>query len=55
VRRYYYRLLLLAFLVAPLLWAAACSAGPRTVTIDPVLVRGPAHAPVTIVEFADYQ
>jgi len=55
VRRYYYRPLLLASLCAPLFWGAACAAESRNVTIDPALVRGPAEAPVTIVEFADYQ
>jgi hypothetical protein len=25
------------------------------ISVDPVMVRGPATAPVTIVEFADYQ
>jgi protein-disulfide isomerase len=38
-----------------LLWAVACAAESRQVTIDPALIRGPADAPVTIVEFADYQ
>jgi len=38
-----------------LVWAAACAAESRQVTIDPALIRGPADAPVTIVEFADYQ
>lgn len=55
VRRYYYRPLLLACLCAPLFWGAACAAESRSVTIDPALVRGPAEAPVTIVEFADYE
>jgi protein-disulfide isomerase len=44
---------------APLLLlvaAAACGAQtPREMTIDPVMVKGPAGAPVTIVEFSDYQ
>jgi hypothetical protein len=55
VRRYYYRPLLLASLCAPLFWGAAFAAESRSVTVDPALVRGPAKAPVTIVEFADYQ
>ncbi len=33
----------------------ACSAQPAGVTIDPALTRGPAGAPVTIVEFGDFQ
>ena len=40
---------------APLFWGTACSAETRSVTIDPALARGTADAPVTIVEFADYQ
>jgi hypothetical protein len=38
------------------LWAPGCLAEPRpAVTINPVMTRGPAAAPVTIVEFSDYQ
>ena len=55
MRPYYYRPLLLASLCAPLFWGAACAGESRSVTIDPALSRGPADAPVTIVEFADYQ
>ena len=55
VRRYHYRPLWLTSLCVTLVWAAACAAESRPVTIDPALVRGPADAPVTIVEFADYQ
>ncbi len=55
MRRYYYRPLLLAALCAVLLWGAACAAETGSLTIDPALVRGPADAPVTVVEFADYE
>ena len=41
--------------LAMTLWVSACSGQPITVTIDPVMSRGPADAPVTIVEFSDYQ
>jgi len=47
--------LLVASLCAPLVWSAAFAAESRRVTVDPALVRGPAEASVTIVEFADYQ
>ena len=55
VRRSYYRPLLLASLCVPVFWGAAFAAESLTITIDPALARGPAEAPVTIVEFADYQ
>ena len=44
-------------LLALALWATACSAQSDGlhITIDPMMVRGPASAPVTIVEFSDYQ
>jgi hypothetical protein len=39
-----------------LLAAVACGAQtPREITIEPVMVKGPASAPVTIIEFSDYQ
>src|SRR2546427_12321710 len=46
-----------ALLMVPLLFvlSVACLAEPAGVTIDPALTRGPAGAPVTIVEFGDFQ
>jgi hypothetical protein len=46
-----------AWLLAGLavLTAAAGAQTPPELTIDPVMVKGPARAPVTIVEFSDYQ
>ncbi|HXU87877.1 MAG TPA: hypothetical protein VFQ62_03420 [Methylomirabilota bacterium] len=34
---------------------AIASAAPVRVTVEPTMVKGPATAPVTIVEFSDYQ
>ena len=53
------RAALLAVLVVAL-WAAACSGQSEStalakITIDPAMARGPADAPVTIVEFSDYE
>jgi hypothetical protein len=33
----------------------ATARGPVDIAIDPAMVRGPANAPVTILEFSDYQ
>jgi protein-disulfide isomerase len=41
--------------LAATLWASACTGQTAAVTIDPVMARGPEEAPVTIVEFSDYQ
>ena len=38
-----------------LLASAAAAQTPADLTIDPVMVKGAARAPVTIVEFSDYQ
>ena len=39
-----------------LLAVAACGAQtPREITIEPVMTKGPSNAPVTIIEFSDYQ
>ncbi len=54
------RPLLLALLIAGL-WTSGCSAQPEpsapaaSITLDPLMSRGPANAAVTIVEFSDYQ
>jgi hypothetical protein len=45
----------MAVIVATL-WAARSFGGPDLdFTINPVMTKGPARAPVTIVEFSDYQ
>jgi hypothetical protein len=39
-------------------WLGACSAppsGPAGITLDAAMVKGPSGAPITIVEFSDYQ
>ena len=54
VARVHYSLLRLAVLCAPLVLVAA-AAGSTEISIDPALARGPTDAPVTIVEFSDYQ
>jgi protein-disulfide isomerase len=37
------------------LLAASPAPAEVEITFDPAMVRGPADAPVTIIEFADYQ
>ena len=37
------------------LWVSACSGQTATVTIDPTMTRGSDAAPVTILEFSDFQ
>jgi hypothetical protein len=37
-----------------MLWAPGCYSQPSA-TINPVMAKGPAAAPVTILEFSDYQ
>lgn len=38
------------------LWASGCYAqSAPALTVNPAMTRGPATAPVTIVEFSDYQ
>ena len=35
--------------------ALTATAAPIRLTIEPIMTKGPATAPVTIVEFSDYQ
>ena len=34
---------------------AIAGAAPIHITIEPTMIKGPATAPVTIIEFSDYQ
>lgn len=49
-RRVYYILPLL-----PLVLVASLASGQIDLTVEPAMTKGPARAPVTIVEFSDYQ
>jgi hypothetical protein len=42
-------------LVSILLLTSDGIAAPIRITIDPAMTKGPAGAPVTIIEFSDYQ
>jgi hypothetical protein len=49
---------LLLSLLAVCAWTAACSVqggAPAGVTLNPAMAKGPSGAPVTVVEFSDYQ
>ena len=47
----------MALLVLALVLAVGGATGqtPGDITVEPTMVKGPATAPVTIVEFSDYQ
>ena len=50
------KLTLAAVTIAMSLWLPGCFAQTgASLTIDAAMTRGPATAPVTIVEFSDYQ
>jgi protein-disulfide isomerase len=46
---------LIGLALAGLLAPAAAAAQGVDLRVDPAMVKGPAGAPVTIVEFSDYQ
>ena len=45
-----YTIVLVSSLIVTLATAA-----PPPVTVEPMMTKGPANAPVTIIEFSDYQ
>ena len=45
-----YTIVLVSILVT-----TSAGAAPTRITIDPTMTKGPTGAPVTIVEFSDYQ
>ena len=49
------RVLALGALVVTLWTPSYAQTGPSTITLNPVMTKGPARATVTIVEFSDYQ
>jgi protein-disulfide isomerase len=51
-RSRWFFLALLALSLAP---GASRAQAPVELTVNPAMVKGPAGAPVTIVEFSDYQ
>jgi hypothetical protein len=55
---YYGALVVLLAVLAPVLWSLATRPAARAqidVTIEASMTKGPAGAPVTILEFSDYQ
>jgi hypothetical protein len=54
VRRLVTLIAAIALLTAPGAFAEE-SAGAGKFTVNPIMAKGPAAAPVTIVEFSDYQ
>jgi hypothetical protein len=42
-------------LVSILVITSAGAGAPIRITVEPTMTRGPAGAPVTIIEFSDYQ
>ena len=45
----------MALLVLVLAGGSVSGQTPSDITVEPTMVKGPAGAPVTIVEFSDYQ
>jgi hypothetical protein len=42
-------------LISILVLTSAGAAAPIRITVEPTMMKGPAGAPVTIIEFSDYQ
>jgi protein-disulfide isomerase len=54
-RRVYYTVALALALAGSASVASRPAAGPVDLKVDPAMTKGTADAPVTIVEFSDYQ